>query len=142
MFIDKGDIEDFYKCAVGDILYKDPKDKKFMYRVYSRHNRTVMKLKSRPVMPDSLIAEIKEDGLTVQSINIYDDSLVGTITYGTNFTGSHTTTNWPYPGKPLNTTGGTATPNTVTTAGTFTTSNTTGGPWQTIKAAFTGKIKP
>ena len=123
MFIDKDEIEDFDKCAVGDILYKDLKDKKFMYRVYSRHNRTVRKLKSRPVMPDSLIAEIKEDGLEVQSINIYDDSRYSTMSYGSQ--------NWPYPQSNTTTTGG----------GTFTTSSTSGNVWHNFKSTFR-KTKP
>jgi len=86
MFIGKKDIEDFDKCAVGDILFQDPKSKKFKYQLYNRDNRIVMKLKSRPVMPSAIVSVIEKNGLQIQSISVYDDSLSGatsTIPYTT-----------------------------------------------------------
>ncbi len=121
MFIGKEDIEDFDKCAVGDILFQDPKDKKFEYKLYNRHNRTVMKLKSRPVMPSAIVSKIEENGLQIQSISVYDEST---------WTATSSIPNYTYPGNPLTTiTGGTTTNYTPSTDNT----------WWSLR---TGKIKP
>ncbi len=118
MFIGKKAIEDFDKCAVGDILFQDPKSKKFKYQLYSRDNRIVMKLKSRPVMPSAIVSEIEKDGLQIQSISVYDDS----ASTSTSASSAWTTTKMPqytYPGKPLTTSGGTTTTYPLTTSDTW-----------------------
>ena len=78
MFIAKSRIEDFDDCRVGDILYEDPDDKSFDWKLYTDQNRITAKLKQKTILPGALVAKIEEKGLNVQTINVYDDSWAST----------------------------------------------------------------
>ena len=133
MFIGKKGIEDFDKCAVGDILFQDPKNKKFKYQLYNRDNRIVMKLKSRPVMPSAIVLEIEKDGLQIQSISVYDDNFDSFTTkpYTWTTTTSTKMPNYSWPGNLLNTTG------TITTYP----SSTNGTWWSSVAGKVTSYKK-
>ncbi len=73
MFIAKSRIEDFDDCRVGDVLYEDPDDKSYDWKLYTDQNRITAKLKSRPILPGALVAKVEEKGLNVQTISVYQD---------------------------------------------------------------------
>jgi len=73
MFIAKSRIENFDDCRVGDILYEDPDDSDHDWKLYTKQNRITAKLKSRPITPGALVANIEEKGLKIQTISVYND---------------------------------------------------------------------
>ena len=96
MFIAKSRIEDFDDCRVGDILYEDPDDKSYDWKLYTDQNRITAKLKQKTILPGALVAKIEEKGLNVQTINVYDDTFSSTTSYGTSAMPiSGTLINWP-----------------------------------------------
>ncbi len=74
MFIAKSRIEDFDDCRVGDILYEDPDDKSYDWKLYTDQNRITAKLKQKTILPGALVAKIEEKGLNVQTISVYNDT--------------------------------------------------------------------
>ena len=79
MFVAKSRIENFSDCRVGDILYEDGDDEAYDWKLYTDHNRTVAKLKTKAICPGGLVASIEEKGLNLQTISVFDDSRL----YGT-----------------------------------------------------------
>jgi len=82
MYIVKSRIENFDDCRIGDILYEDGDDASYDWKLYTDHNRTVAKLKSKPICPGGLVASIEKKGLNVQTIAVFNDTPTFVATSG------------------------------------------------------------